>query len=112
MYCINRKISFRVLPGATACLAGTPTDRRRRARGQPDKTMMSDAALDVAPVSVWVQLLVGEEKQGQSFCIKPIPEDVNALKTAVIEKWGGHLAAAAGGVSGRPQSEGFHMLHH
>ena len=44
---------------------------------------MSDAALPVAPVGVWVQLLVGEEKQGQSFCIKPIPEDVNALKKAV-----------------------------
>ena len=58
--------------------------------------MMSDAALDVAPVGVWVQLLVGEEKQGESFCIKPIPEDdVDALKTAVIKEWGGHLAVAA-----------------
>jgi hypothetical protein len=44
---------------------------------------MSDAALDVAPVSVWVQLLVGEERQGQSFCIKSIPRNVNALKNAV-----------------------------
>jgi hypothetical protein len=31
-----------------------------------------------------VQLLVGEEKQGQSFRIKPIPEDVDALKMAVF----------------------------
>ena len=56
---------------------------------------MSDAALPVAPVGVWVQLLVGGEKQGESFAIKPIPENVDALKTAVIEKWGGHLAVAA-----------------
>jgi hypothetical protein len=47
---------------------------------------MSDAALPVAPVGVWVQLLVGEEKQGDSFAIKLIPENVDALKTAVIEK--------------------------
>jgi hypothetical protein len=46
--------------------------------------MMSDAASPVAPVGVWVQLLVGEEKQGQSFRIKPIPEDVDALKMAVF----------------------------
>ena len=46
---------------------------------------MSDAALPVAPVGVWVQLLVGEEKQGDSICIKPIPEDVYALKKAVKE---------------------------
>ena len=45
---------------------------------------MSDAALPVAPVGVWVQLLVGEEKQGQSFRIKPIPRNVNALKMAVF----------------------------
>jgi hypothetical protein len=57
--------------------------------------MMSDAASPVAPSGVWVQLLVGEEKQGESFRIKPIPEDVDALKTAVIAKWGGHLAVAA-----------------
>ena len=48
---------------------------------------MSDAALPVAPVGVWVQLLVSEEKQGQSFCIKPIPEDVHALKMAVFPEW-------------------------
>jgi hypothetical protein len=46
--------------------------------------MMSDAASPVAPAGIWVQLLVGEEKQGQSFCIKPIPEDVDALKMAVF----------------------------
>jgi hypothetical protein len=42
-----------------------------------------------------VQLLVGKEKQGQSFRIKPIPEDVDALKNAVKEEWGGRLAFAA-----------------
>jgi hypothetical protein len=42
-----------------------------------------------------VQLLVGEEKQGQSFRIKPIPEDVDALKKAVKEEWGDRLAVAA-----------------
>jgi hypothetical protein len=57
--------------------------------------MMSDAASSVAPAGIWVQLFVGEEKQGQSFRIKPIPEDVDALKTAVIAEWGGHLAVAA-----------------
>ena len=45
---------------------------------------MSDAALPVAPVSVWVQLLVGKEKQGESFEIKLIPENVHALKMAVF----------------------------
>jgi hypothetical protein len=48
--------------------------------------MMSDAASPVAPAGVWVQLLVGKEKQGQSFRIKPIPEDVDALKNAVKEE--------------------------
>ena len=43
--------------------------------------MMSDADfLDVAPVGVWVQLLVGEEKQGESFEIEQTPRNVNALK--------------------------------
>jgi hypothetical protein len=46
--------------------------------------MMSDAALPVAPVGVWVQLLVGEEKQGQSFEIEQTPRNVNALKMAVF----------------------------
>jgi hypothetical protein len=45
--------------------------------------MMSDAASPVSPAGIWVQLLVGEKKQGQSFRIKPIPEDVDALKNAV-----------------------------
>jgi hypothetical protein len=48
--------------------------------------MMSDAASSVAPAGIWVQLLVGEEKQGQSFLIEPIPEDVDALKNAVTEE--------------------------
>jgi hypothetical protein len=49
--------------------------------------MMSDAAaLPVAPSGVWVQLVVGEEKQGRSFEIKPIPEHVDALKNAIKEK--------------------------
>ena len=56
---------------------------------------MSDAALPVAPVGVWVQLLVGEEKQGQSFEIEQTPRNVNALKNAVKEKWGDRLAVAA-----------------
>ena len=47
---------------------------------------MSDAALPVAPVGVWVQLLVSGEKQGESFAIKPIPENVDALKKAVKEE--------------------------
>ena len=43
--------------------------------------MMSDADfLDVTPVGVWVQLLVGEEKQGESFEIEQTPRNVNALK--------------------------------
>jgi hypothetical protein len=37
--------------------------------------MMSDAALPVAPAGIWVQLLVGEEKQGESFEIKLMLED-------------------------------------
>jgi hypothetical protein len=46
---------------------------------------MSDAtAFPVAPAGVWVQLLVGEEKQGQSFEIEPIPENVDDLKMAVF----------------------------
>jgi hypothetical protein len=48
--------------------------------------MMSDAASPAAPAGIWVQLLVGEEKQGQSFRLKPIPEDVDALKNAVKDK--------------------------
>jgi hypothetical protein len=48
--------------------------------------MMSDAASPVAPAGIWVQLLVGEEKQGQSLCIKPMPEDVYELKKAVKEE--------------------------
>jgi hypothetical protein len=57
--------------------------------------MMSDAALPVAPAGVWVQLLVGEEKQGQSFEIEQTPRNVNALKEAVKDKWGGDLSVAA-----------------
>jgi hypothetical protein len=57
--------------------------------------MMSDAASPVAPVGVWVQLFVGEEKQGQSFEIEQTPRNVNALKNAVKEKWGDRLAVAA-----------------
>jgi hypothetical protein len=45
---------------------------------------MSDAALPVAPVGVWVQLLVGDEKQGESFEIEQTPRNVNALKVAVF----------------------------
>jgi hypothetical protein len=45
---------------------------------------MSDAALPVSPVGVWVQLLVGEEKQGESFKIEQTPRNVNALKMAVF----------------------------
>jgi hypothetical protein len=48
---------------------------------------MSDAAaLPVAPVGVWVQLLVGEEKQGESFEIEQTPRNVYALKKAVKEE--------------------------
>ena len=46
--------------------------------------MMSDTALPVAPVGIWVQLLVGEEKQGESFEIEQTPRNVNALKMAVF----------------------------
>ena len=46
--------------------------------------MMSDTALPVAPVGVWVQLLVGEEKQGDCFEIEQTPRNVNALKMAVF----------------------------
>ena len=56
---------------------------------------MSDAALPVAPVSVWVQLLVGKEKQGESFEIEQTPRNVDALKNAVKDKWGGDLSVAA-----------------
>jgi hypothetical protein len=50
--------------------------------------MMSDAAaLPVAPAGVWVQLVVGEEEQGRRFRIKPIPEDVDALKKAVFPEF-------------------------
>jgi hypothetical protein len=48
--------------------------------------MMSDAASPVAPAGIWVQLLVGEEKQGESFEIEQTPRNVNALKNAVKEK--------------------------
>jgi hypothetical protein len=46
--------------------------------------MMSDAALPIAPAGVWVQILVGEEKQGESFEIEQTPRNVNALKMAVF----------------------------
>jgi hypothetical protein len=47
--------------------------------------MMSDAAaLPVAPAGVWVQLIVGNVKQGRTFRIKPTPEDVDALAKAVF----------------------------
>jgi hypothetical protein len=55
--------------------------------GRKTKTMMSHAALPVAPVGVWVQLFVGEKKQGESFEIEQTPRNVNALKKAVKEEW-------------------------
>jgi hypothetical protein len=48
--------------------------------------MMSHSALPVAPAGVWVQLVVGEEKQEQSLEIEQTPRNVNALKEAVKDK--------------------------
>ena len=37
-------------------------------------------------MSVWVQLVIGRERNGEAFKIKPIPSDINDLKEVVKTK--------------------------